>query len=200
MSRLLSEKRIISVDTTSVNANLFDVGACVIDSTNESLHVSDGTNWTEIQLGSDTAVTYAALDASGDIDTNLSTAAANTVPSSQAVKSYVDANTSSIGRTGGMVYGGATPIGAADSGDEYGIVTDNCDILPNGPIAAGWIFEVWNYTAATFRISTDDGSNTLADIAAKTGPASAIDILGSQKITFIKARGENYIACYRSSI
>ena len=45
MSRLLSEKRIISVDTTSVNANTFEAGACVIDSTNESLHVSDGTNW-----------------------------------------------------------------------------------------------------------------------------------------------------------
>ena len=143
MSRLLSEKRIISVDTASVNANLFDDGACVIDATNNAIKISDGSAWTELAIGTETAVTYEALNASGDVDVHLSSAQANTVPSSAAVKSYVDDNVHP-GTNGRMVYNGSQAIGETRM-NEIGAITSNCTLLVDFIMSAGLIMEVYNY-------------------------------------------------------
>jgi len=184
MSRLLSEKRIISVDTASVDASAFDNGACVIDSTNNAIKVSNGTNWTAVPIGTETAVTYEALDASGDIDTNLSSAQANTVPSSAAVKSYVDSQPSPIATRAGINFDGATPIGGTATDHEVGQIIDDCGLTPNGFIGNGIIAEVYNYHPTdTFRITAD--SAVMEDIAMRTGLTASIDLAPGQVIKFI---------------
>lgn len=184
MSRLLSEKRIISVDTTSVNANTFDDGACVIDATNNAIKISNGTAWTEIAIGTETAVTYEALLASGDIDENLSTAAANTVPSSAAVKSYVDGKPEPITTRAGIDFNGATPVGGSATSHEVGQIVANCELIPNGFIGNGIIAEVHNYHPTdTFTITTS--SQVMEDIAFRSGLTNSIDLAPGQNIKFV---------------
>ena len=203
MSRLLSEKRIITVDTTSENPNTFDVGACVIDSTNEAIYVSDGASWTEIQLGSDIAVTYEALNASGAIDTSLSNGAtASTVPSSSAVKSYVDGEIGDIPTPiptrGGYIYADGNDIGKTN-GHEIGLISGNCNIVVAGVVQANYYHTVYNYSNNTYTITSNAGA-VLVDAAAGKGAGQSVQILGAQKMVFIKEHSGDDIIVYRESI
>lgn len=95
MSRLLSEKRLIAVDTTADAASNYDAGACVIDTGQKEIKVSNGTTWSTVQISTD--VTFETLSAALDIDADLSDGAtADTIPSSTAVKTYVDDEISGI--------------------------------------------------------------------------------------------------------
>ncbi len=200
MSRLLSEKRIITIDTTSTNANTFDDGACVIDAANGAVYVSDGTNWSEVQLGGGD-VTYEALNASGDIDTNLANGGtASTVPSSQAVKTYVDDSViTPIPTSGGHEFAAARPLGYTRTGHEIGVIADNCDVMCGDILNANYMHTVYNYSNSTLRISSDSG-NILFDISTKTQNLGSVDILGGQKMVFIKRVGENEVCVYRESL
>lgn len=184
MSRLLSEKRIISVNTASVAANTFDDGACVIDATNNAIKISNGTAWTELAIGTETAVTYEALDASGDIDTNLSSATANTVPSSAAVKSYVDSQ-AFPGITGALTYNGSQAIGTTRA-HEIGVIVANCTLTVDHVMGAGLVMEVYNYTTGDFTISASSGS--ILDLQASRSD-TAIIIRAGQGIKFIAGTG-----------
>ena len=191
MSRLLSEKRIISVDTASVNANLFDDGACVIDATNNAIKISNGTAWTELAIGTPTAVTYEALVASGDIDDNLSSAQANTVPSSAAVKSYVDDNITP-GTNGRLEYSGAVNIGETRL-NEIGSIAANATLVVDYIMGMGLIMEVYNYTTADYTITASSGG--IADVQARNS-AGTIVIRAGQCIKFVA--GSDEVLAYRS--
>lgn len=197
MSRLLSEKRIIKVDTSNgtSGANEYADGAVVVDATASAVYVSNGTNWTEVVLGSDVT-----------LDTDLSTGASDTdAASALAAKTYTDNEIAALSippaekrHSGGFEYDGTFSIGRS-SEHEYGHITSDSDLGGTQISSSRSRVEVYNYSSSTFTITEDSGS-PIMDVAANRA-AVTIDILGSQKIVFVTdATGTNMLSAFRQSI
>lgn len=192
MSRLLSEKRIIAVDTTAGTAGAedYNAGAVVVDTAASAVYVSDGADWTEVVLGSDIAVS-SDISAAADNDT---------VAGSLAAKTYIDdeINGLSIPTLIPTIFSGYPTAGIAASGaHEMGAISANAPLLSGRIMAADLVCEVYNYTNTDITITDADG-NGIVDVAFNR-TAGTIEILAGQKITFINNRGTN-VAAFRSSI
>ena len=179
MSRLLSEKRIIDVDTTGGTAGAadYDNGSVVVDSKASAVYVSNGTAWTEIVLGSDIT-----------LDTDLASGATDAdAASALAAKTYTDDQISALSiptviPTVGVQY--PTINIASTGGHEIGIITANCGIDTAAILGDFLVVEVYNYTANRFTI-TDLRTVGITDLSASGSPAAGIDIFPGQKIKFI---------------
>lgn len=194
MSRLLSEKRLIAVDTTTDDASNYDAGACVIDTGRNEIKVSNGATWSTVQLSAD--VTFETLSAALDIDADLSNgAAADTIPSSAAVKTYVDNEIGAISIPSipnvNSIAGSATPnqvINSIGSTLHVSINADSDIILFTGSESS---VTLYNYNKTNFTVTfLDKDSNPLSvrDFAADpTGKASVTSKVLSpgQKMLFI---------------
>lgn len=204
MSRLLSEKRIIAVDTSdgTAGAGSFDNGAVVVDTVSEKVWVSDGASWTEVVLGSNLSVaTNISLVEEGD----------TTVAGSLAAKTYIDAQIIAangytdteisdivIPTITPTIYAGypAATIGESEA-HEMGMISGDAGLESNKIMGKSLVCEVYNYSNTTRTITDIDG-NGILDVADNRTQAT-IDILGGQKITFINNRG-SLVAAFRSSI
>lgn len=195
MARLITEKRLVVVDTSTEDAGNFAAGDAVIDSTNGKISVSNGTAWTDLPLGGG-SVAYADLPTDEDLSNG---AAANTVPSSSATKSYVDANANIIW-TGIVDLDGV--IIDTELNGVYNIVRD-VGINTDSMVSNGTHVQVFNYTTDAWSIIEDTSSNLIYDVAAGTSGA-AIELLPGQKVDIVyAARGngsESPILAFLSSI
>jgi hypothetical protein len=195
MARLITEKRLVVVDTSTEDAGNFAAGDAVIDSTNGKISVSNGTAWTDLPLGGG-SVAYADLPTDEDLSNG---ATANTVPSSSATKSYVDANANIIW-DGDVDLDGAT-IDTALNGI-YNIVR-NVTINTDPMVANGTHVQVFNYTNSAWTIMEATSGNGIYDVSAGTSD-SGIELLPGQKVDIVyAARGngsESPILAFLSSI